>query len=245
MKTIAKTIFVTALTLFSFSIGQAQNWGKSKRVSGNGNVTTKTVSTSDYDGVKLVGSMDIHFVKGTEGNITVSAEENLHEYIIIEVKGDNLIVRTEKNVNIKTRKGIHVTVPFEDISRVSLVGSGDIDSKNIISSNNFEVSITGSGDIDLDVKAKSIEADIVGSGDIDLKGNTSNLDVTISGSGDFEGSSLSSDNTKVTISGSGDASVNASNNLKARVSGSGDIQYSGNPNTSDKKVSGSGSISSH
>lgn len=245
MKTITKTIFATALTLFSFSMGQAQNWGKSKRVSGNGNVTTKTVTTQDYEGVKLVGSMDVHFVKGSEGNISVTTDDNLHEYIIIEVKGDNLIIKTEKNINLKTRKGILVTVPFQEISRVSLVGSGDIDTKDVISSNDLDISITGSGDIDLDVKASSLDVDIVGSGDINLKGKTANLDVTISGSGDFEGESLSSENTKVTISGSGDANVNAKNNLKARVSGSGDIQYSGNPSTSDKKVSGSGTISSN
>jgi hypothetical protein len=47
------------------------------------------------------------------------------------------------------------------------------------------------------------------------------------------------------VSGSGDADVYASNSLKARVNGSGDIDYSGNPNTSDTKVLGSGSISSH
>jgi len=243
MKTITKTIFATALTLFSFTVGQAQ-WG-SKRVVGNGNVTTKTVSTQVYDGLKLVGSMDVHFVKGNEGTITVKAENNLHEYIIIEVKDDNLIVKTKKNYNIKTKKGIHITVPFQDISRVALVGSGDIDSKDTISSDNLDVSITGSGDIILDVRASSLDVDIVGSGDINLKGSTSDLDLTISGSGDFEGGSLSSENTKVTISGSGDASVNAKNNLKARVSGSGDIEYSGNPNTSDKKVSGSGTISSN
>lgn len=245
MKSISKIIFAITLTLFSFSFSQAQSWGKSKKVVGNGNVTTKTISTQDYDGVKLVGSMDVHFVKGTEGTISVKTDENLQEYIIIEVKNNTLIVKTEKNYNLKTKKGIHVTVPFQDISAIGLVGSGDIDSNDTISSNKLDVSITGSGDIDLAVKATALDVNIVGSGDIKLTGKTAELDVTISGSGDFEGSSLSSENTEVSISGSGDANVTATNNLKARVSGSGDIDYSGNPNTSDKKVSGSGTISSN
>ena len=245
MKTITKTIFITALTLFSFSVGHAQNWGKNKRVTGNGNVTTKTVNTQDYDGVKLVGSMDVHFEKGSEGNISVTTDENLQEYIIIEVKDNNLIIKTKKHVSLKTKKGIHITVPFQDISDISLVGSGDIDTKDTIKANDLELSITGSGDINLDVDAKDLEVKIVGSGDIVLEGNTSSLELKISGSGDFNGSNLASNNTEVYVSGSGDARVNAKNDLKARVSGSGDIQYSGNPNTSDKKVSGSGTISSN
>ena len=71
------------------------------------------------------------------------------------------------------------------------------------------------------------------------------LEVKVSGSGDFMGSRLKSNNTQAYVSGSGDAEVNASKSIKARVNGSGDIEYSGNPETSDTKVVGSGSISSN
>lgn len=243
MKSIVKIALAVTLTLIGFSDVNAQ-W-RSKKVTGNGNITTKTVSTGDYDEIKAVGSMDVHLERGTEGNISVTTDDNLHEYLEIEVDGNALILKTKKNFWLKTRKGIHVTVPFEDISEVALTGSGDIDNKDTIKGDSLELRVTGSGDVDLDVDLNTLDARVTGSGDMVIRGSSSNLEVSVSGSGDFNGSNLAAKNTEASVSGSGDVRVQAKETLKARVNGSGDIRYSGNPGKSDTKVSGSGSISSN
>ena len=243
MKSILKLSLAISLSLLGISESNAQ-WGN-KKVVGNGNVTTKTVSTGDYDGIKGVGSMDIHLKKGTEGRISVTTDDNLHEYLEIEVKDNVLVIKTKRNTYLKTKKGIHIKVPFNDISEVALVGSGDIDTKDTIKAETMEVRVTGSGDVELALDANTVEASITGSGDLVLTGSTNSLDVSVTGSGDFKGSDLVSQNTEVRVSGSGDASVVAKQSLKARVNGSGDITYSGNPEKSDTKTSGSGDISSN
>ena len=243
MKTMLKIALAAAVVLLGTQEAAAQ-WGN-KKVVGNGNVTTKTVKTGDYDGINVVGSMDVHLEKGTEGNITVTTDDNLHEYIEIEVKGGDLVIKTEKNVYLKTKKGIHVTVPFNDISEVSLTGSGDIDTKDAIDTAQLEVNLTGSGDIVLAANAGLIEASVTGSGDVEMSGKTVTLEVGVTGSGDFDGFGLQADDTDAFVSGSGDVKVVANKSLKARVSGSGDIVYKGNPDKSDTKTSGSGDISSY
>ncbi len=243
MNTLIKITLTFTLILFGFSDAMAQ-WGN-KRVVGNGIVTSKTVTTGDYDAIKGVGSMDIHLERGSEGNIVVKTDENLQEYIIVEVKNGELRIRTKKNVSLKTKKGIHVYVPFNDLSKISLVGSGDIDTKDAITSEMLDVHVTGSGDIELTVESSNVEATVTGSGDIVLSGSTINLEVKVTGSGDFDGDDLMAENTEAAVSGSGDVIVNASKSLKARVHGSGDIQYKGNPERRDTKVSGSGRISSN
>ncbi|MEM7186606.1 MAG: head GIN domain-containing protein [Bacteroidota bacterium] len=229
---------------FLGTTGANAQWGN-KKVVGNGNVTTKTVSTGSYDGVKGVGSMDIHLEKGSEGSISVTTDDNLHEYLEIKVKDNMLIVKTKKNVNIRTKKGIHVTVPYEDISKVSLVGSGDIDNKGVLDAPNLDLNVTGSGDVELNVNTGKLDARVTGSGDMVISGKTVDLEVNLSGSGDFDGSDLAAKNTEANVSGSGDISVVAKESIKARVHGSGDITYTGNPERSDTKTSGSGSISSN
>lgn len=243
MKTILKSLLLTGLLLLTVTESKAQ-WGKNKVV-GNGNVTTQNVSTGDYSGIKVVGSMDVHLEKGNEGNISVTTDSNLQEYIVIEVKGDELVIKTKKGYYLKTKKGIHVTVPFQDISEVRLTGSGDVDTKDTINANMFEVSVTGSGDIVLAIDAQSVDASITGSGDVTLEGSTNNLEVTVTGSGDFKGFDLQSNNTEARVSGSGDVRVVAKESINARVSGSGDIVYKGNPDRKDTKTSGSGDISSY
>lgn len=241
MKNTLNSSLIILLLAFCSSNAIAQ-WGK-KSIVGNGNITTKSINTSDYATVKVIGSMDVHFENGTEGALSVTTDENIHEYLDIQVEGDALIIKTQKNVSIRSKKGIHVTVPVQEISEVSLTGSGDIDTRDQLKSEYMAITLTGSGDIDLDVTVGALDAKVTGSGDMDLRGSVRDLEIKVTGSGDFDGNDLTAQNTDAYVSGSGDISVKTVNRLKARVHGSGDISYSGNPTNVDKKVSGSGSIS--
>ena len=238
-----KNIILSILTLACIGTANAQ-WGN-KKVKGNGNMTTISRSTSDYNGIKCSGSFDFVLVAGTEGNITIQGESNLLEYIITEVKGNNLIVKVEDNINLQSSKNktIKITIPFKEISLVSLAGSGDLWNESTINATDFKVSLAGSGDIKLYVEAQSIKGSLAGSGDLTLKGNTNKLEASIAGSGDFDGSELQANHTDVSVAGSGDAKVVSNETLKARVAGSGEIKYKGNPKKEDTKVAGSGSIS--
>ncbi|CDF79432.1 conserved hypothetical protein (DUF2807) [Formosa agariphila KMM 3901] len=188
--------------------------------------------------------MNYILIKGTEGQITVEGESNLVPYILTEVQGNTLTVKTEDGVNLNpsNNRDIIITIPFEDISKVSLTGSGDLMNKNLISSKNLSVGITGSGDIILDIETVSVKGSVTGSGDLTLKGKTEQLNVEVTGSGDFHGFGLKAKNTDASVTGSGDAEVVSTEMFKGRVSGSGDINYKGNPKKEDIKVSGSGSI---
>ncbi|MCB0382156.1 MAG: DUF2807 domain-containing protein [Psychroserpens sp.] len=234
------SILLTAL-LFCISFGHAGN----KNIKGNGNMTSITRSTSDYDAIACAGQFDYILVAGTEGKITLEGESNLLEYIITEVKDNKLVIRTENNINLKpsNNKPVRITIPFKDISKVSLSGSGDLWNKDVITATNFEVALSGSGDIVLNIQASYTEGKIAGSGDLTLKGNTNKLDAKVAGSGDFHGFDLQANHTDVAVAGSGDAEVVCHESLKARVAGSGDIKYRGQPKTEDTKVAGSGSIS--
>lgn len=238
-----KSIILIAALMFA-TTSHAQWWG-SEKVKGNGKMTTETRTTGDYDGIKCAGSMDYILVAGTEGKIKLEGEENLLKHIVTEIKGGNLIVKVEKGINLKPsfNKTIKITIPFKDISSVSLAGSGDVWNEDVITADDFDVSLAGSGDMIINVQASSVEGSLAGSGDITLKGKTDRLEVKLAGSGDIHGFGLQSNHTSASIAGSGDIEIVSNESLKARVSGSGDIEYKGNPSKEDTKVSGSGSIS--
>ncbi|MCL6296683.1 head GIN domain-containing protein [Jejuia spongiicola] len=241
MKTLIKKQTVLVLVSLLFV---ATSYGQWKSIKGNGNMTTVTRTTDSYDAIKCAGSMDFILVSGTEGTIKIEGEENLLEYIVTEVKDNVLKVKVKKGKSLRSSKNktIKITIPFEDISRVSLSGSGDLWNKDVINATNLDVALAGSGDVILDVKATSVKGSISGSGDLTLKGSTNNLKAKIAGSGDFHGFNLQANNTEVSVAGSGDAKVVSNQSIKARVAGSGDIVYKGNPEKEDTKVAGSGSI---
>jgi len=236
-----KLIAIVVILAFTTSMN-AQWFGK--KVRGNGKMITKTRNVSDYDKISAGGSFDVKLVAGTEGKITIYIDENLLPYLITEVENNKLKIKWKKGVNISSRNNIMMTVPFKDIDEVSLAGSGDVYSEDIIKANSFKTALAGSGDIKLKVDASDISSKIAGSGDISLSGNTTTLKCNIAGSGDIHAYELISNDATVSIAGSGGVKLNVKDNLKARISGSGNIYYKGNPKKQDVKVSGSGNVSS-
>jgi hypothetical protein len=219
---------------------------------------------SGVDGVALLGSGDLSITIGNKEEITINAPADLIQYLITEEKDGTLYIGKRKKGWKKFKhlnENIHYDLVVKSISRVSVSGSGDIDTDKLsgekcsvkvsgsgsieveqISSKKLKVNISGSGDIDINnLSADILGVSINGSGDINIDGKADELDVTISGSGDFTGNKLKSDDASINIYGSGDAHVWAAKSLEVHVSGSGNVTYHGDPSI-NSRTTGSGHI---
>lgn len=234
-------ITITILLIFSININ-AQWFGK--KIRGNGNMITNTRNVGEYDKVSVGGSFDVKLIAGSEGKLILKVDENLLDYLITEVKDDNLKIRWKKGINISHRSRILVTVPVKDIEEVSLAGSGDVYSEDVLKASNFRMILSGSGDVKLLVDANALYSSLSGSGNISITGTTGTLQCSISGSGNINAYGLVSNEADAKIAGSGNIKLNVRDHLKARIAGSGNIYYKGDPRQ-DTKVSGSGNVSSH
>lgn len=241
-----KTTVLILGFLLAITTVNAQWWGGNK-VKGNGNVVTDERKTSDYDQVDVAGSLDVELFSGSEGNITVKAEENLLEYIITEVKGSRLVIKIKDGYSLSpsSHNSILITVPFKDIEQVSLAGSGDVYTRtnNIIKASSLKASLAGSGDVKLEVNAGEVKANVSGSGDVSLMGEATELKCSVAGSGDIHAFELKTKNVEASVAGSGDIKVYCDGVLMAKVTGSGDIKFRGNPTKEESKTVGSGSVS--
>ena len=235
-----KSFGISLVMVLFLTSCSAQNWGK---VKGDGNVITEKRSVGNFDELGVSGSFDIYLVKGKEGELTIKIEENLLPYLVTEVDNGKLKIKWKSGTSINTRKGVEITVAFNDIEGIALSGSGDIVSKDIIKSDNFEVAVSGSGDMDLELDVQKMTAAVSGSGDMDLKGSATNFEAAVAGSGDIDGVNLKTEKAEVRVSGSGGITITVLNELDAKVSGSGSVRYKGNPSVEDVKVSGSGTVS--
>lgn len=236
-----KLITLSIILLASTGI-QAQRWGKS--VSGNGKMTTETRNVGSYDAIRVAGFFNVTLVAGDEGVLTIEGESNLLAFIETDVSRGILTIKVEnkQNLNASWGKDIKIVIPFRDIERVSLSGSGEITSNDLIKATTFEVSVSGSGDVNLEVEANRTQSRVTGSGDLNLKGSTIEHDVKVTGSGDIEAGRFKAENVNAQVTGSGDIRVACTKSIKARVTGSGDIEYVGTPTKQDTKVIGSGDI---
>lgn len=236
MKSIT-TYFIALLLIVS-----TNSFAQKNKIKGNGTITTENRTVSNFDKIAISGSFNVTLIKGKEGPISIEASENLMEVIETEVTDGLLKVKFKKGWNIRTYKKINITITFEDISGLSMSGSGSVTSSDEVIANDLAIKVSGSGSLKLNVFTDTLDTTISGSGNVKLNGETNVLTCTISGSGNVNAADLKASITNAKVSGSGNIKVTALKEIHAKTSGSGTIYYSGNPTIIKANSSGSGSI---
>jgi hypothetical protein len=236
MKTLGIIVFAIAAAGVSCRI-DGQSW---KSVHGNHKVTKSERSTGSFTGIKVSSGVDVYLRQGDTQSVTVEADENLHEYILTEVKDDVLHVYTEANIRDAERERVYVTM--KEIKSVTTSSAGDVVGETPVKTDELELSASSAGDINLEVYAKEVEVDISSSGDMTLKGEAEKLKADLSSAGDLKAYDLKTREADVSVSSAGDADINVSDKLTARASSAGDIRYMGNPVQVDAHSSSAGGI---
>ena len=213
-----------------------------ERIRGNGNMKTETRNISPFDGVSLSGNTDLYVKQDSVFSVRVEADENLMEYIITELDGSTLKIRSKDGANLKSSRSIKVYVSAPSFNYFKAAGACDIFSENkITSSAAIAIDISGASDVKMELIAPKVEADLSGAGSLTLSGQTKDFKVDGSGSSDINCFDLQTENSVLELSGAGNADVFASVKLDVRVSGAADIKYKGNA-TVTQKISGAGSV---
>lgn len=213
-----------------------------KAVYGNRNVVKKERPAGSFTSVKVSTGIDLYLTQGDKMSITVEADENLQEYIITEIRGDELYIRHDNDVNIREAERERVYVTMKDIKTLSTTSAGDIIGETPVKTDDLELNASSAGNIKIEVYAKTIRADGSSSGDITLNGETDMLDADLSSAGDLNAYNLKTREANISASSAGDADVYVTEKLTARASSAGDINYKGDPKYIDAHSSSAGGI---
>ena len=232
-----RSLTITIIILGLTSSIQGQFW---KTVEGHGHVVTKERKTDSFTGLKVSSGIDVYLKQGNNETVTVEADENLHEYILTEVRGGVLNVYSEYNIRSADKKRVYVTM--KEVNSVKTTSAGDVYGESPINSDELELSASSAGNIKLEVNAKKVDLDISSSGDITLTGETDKLRADLSSAGDLNAYDLKSREADISVSSAGDADVNVSERITARASSAGDVNYRGDPKYVDAHSSSAGGI---
>ncbi|HVN59015.1 MAG TPA: head GIN domain-containing protein [Bacteroidales bacterium] len=212
-------------------------------VRGNGNVVKKERTMSGFDAVKVSSGIDVYLSQGDKESVTVEADENLHDYIVTEVRNGVLNVYTD-NVSIRHAERERVYVTIKDVKSLRTSSAGDIVGETPIKCGDIEISASSSGDITLELHADKVDVDISSAGDIKLNGDAQSLRADLSSAGSLKAYDFKVKEADVSVSSAGDADIYASDKLMARASSAGDIHYMGSPKYVDAHSSSAGGIHS-
>ena len=232
-----RSLTIALIILGITSCTHAQFW---KSVTGHGKVVTRERKTDSFTGLKVSSGIDVFLKQGNNETVSVEADENLHEYILTEVRGGVLNVYSDYNIREAERKRVYVTM--KEVNSVKTTSAGDVFGATPINSDRLELSASSAGDIKLEVHAKNSKIDISSSGDITISGETDMLRADLSSAGDLNAFDLKAREADVSVSSAGDADVNVSERITARASSAGDINYRGDPKFVDAHSSSAGGI---
>ncbi len=211
-----------------------------KTVYGKGDVTTKERKAEYFAGVKVSSGIDVFLKQGNNEAISVEADENLHEYILTEVRDGVLNVYTDVNIRDAEMKRVYVTM--KEINSVRTSSAGDVIGEGPVKSDRLRLSASSAGDIKLEVYVNELDIDISSSGDMTLTGEASELDADLSSAGDLNAYDLKVKEADISVSSAGSADIYVSEKITARASSAGDINYKGNPKYVDAHSSSAGGI---
>ena len=188
---------------------------------------------------------------GGFGSKTVKASKN---YVTKDIKVDNftkLSVAGSPDVTYtqKSYNKLEVRVSAEKLNGIAVAGSGDVELKNGLKTDDIKISVAGSGDISgNNISCTDLDISIAGSGDINSSNITCNdLQVSVAGSGDMKLNNVTANFTRASVAGSGTAILSGSTQeAEYSVAGSGDLLASDFvAKKASASVAGSGDIKCH
>lgn len=236
MKNIKFLLLVTLILGFTICAdGQIR-----RTVYGNGDVVKKDRNAGRFTGIKVSSGIDVYLKQTGNESISVECDENLHEYIITEIRDGVLNVYSDANIRKAEMKRVYVTM--KDIRSLRTSSAGDIMGQTPVTGDRIELSASSAGDIKVEIRASELEIDISSSGDITLTGEADVLEADLSSAGDLNAFGLTVKEADISASSAGDADITVTERLKARASSAGDINYRGNPKYIDAHSSSAGGI---
>lgn len=228
-------------------------------VKGNGIPVERNYSVSDFKGIDVSGGFDVTLVQGNTESVTLSAQENLFDYITVKVDNGTLKIYTRNNL-IVTRQ-LKARVTFKNIDNLKVSGGGDVISETPVNVEDLDVNISGGGDFSSVINSEELKCHISGGGDAEIGGKTKVYNLDISGGGNLKSEVNASviscriagggdlyllNETKVSdadidINGGGnmDIKINAEK-LKCSVTGGGDATLYGQASEFEININGGG-----
>ena len=221
-------------------------------VRGSGDIIVERRNVSGFNKVLVEGAGRIIITQGDKESLIIETDDNLMEYIKVEVKGDTLEIGFEDNVVFSSGRGRIALDPTDgfvfrisviDLNAIAVSGAADIEIEKI-KTDQFDITLSGAGLVAVDdLDARTLNVLVSGAGDVNLAGRVDNQVVRLSGLGHYQAFSLESQVAAITISGAGGANVWVTESLDVSISGAGDVKYYGDPSVTPS-ISGVGRIQS-
>jgi len=230
-------------------------------VKGSGNLATEEFNFSDFTRVEVGSAFEVEVVQSGSYSVSVTADDNLFDYIQVSKQGTTLKIRLKTAQYIATTTMAEITMPQlrgldlsgatrGTVSGFSSTESLDIEVSGASSLNLVEMSagdvkfdISGASKVTGDIAAGDADFDVSGASTVQLEGSASDIVVEASGASHAKLAGFPVNNADVRLSGASTGTVNLDGKLDADLSGASKLEYIGEPTMGNINTSGASTLS--
>ncbi|QTD39255.1 DUF2807 domain-containing protein [Polaribacter batillariae] len=212
------------------------------KVNGNRNVVTEERKVNEnFSGIKVSTGIDLYITQGNTNEVTIEADENLHDIIITEVNDGILKIYSEKNIWRAKAKKAHVTI--KNLNLLKATSGSHVYGKGVIETQEMSIAATSGAGINLEIETQSVETAATSGAKINIAGTTTNHASSATSGSSIDAYDLKSANVIVKATSGAGINIFATDKIEAKATSGGDIDFKGNPQKVIKKSSSGGSIS--
>jgi len=172
-----KKIALFLLIALSFSIvGFSQD---TEKVKGDRNVTIKQTYVDDFNSIVVGEDFEVELYYNSKASVEIETDDNLHEYITIEVVDSVLTFRT--TTDIRSKKTMKIKVNYSDgLSHIETRDNAEIRSLTSLELDDASLKITGSSKAYLNIKAKKFNFNSLDKAKVKLNLTATNTKIQLS-----------------------------------------------------------------
>jgi hypothetical protein len=230
---VRKTILIILcpVIVLCFSGCVVTSFTEAGTVFGKGDPEKYDLKAGEYSKIKVDGRCDIQYYAAPSDTVTLEVQPNLREYFVTEVINNELIIRTTRKINFRSKKTLSpvLTVYAPALNSLKIAGMCTFKANDKITADSFYLEISGAGDGKIELDVNSLKASMSGAGRFEISGKADNAEIAMSGAGELNAFSLQTRDASVNLSGVGTIKINSSEKLYVKASGAGKVEYKGSP----------------
>lgn len=209
----------------------------------SGRVIQTEVNLTGYSGLKVSNAFNVvvNFSE-TEETIIVEANEDIQDRIVVELQGNDLIVRLKRYTSIRGSATLNVYITTRHIDHYDISGASDLVLDDDLIADNARIELSGASSFTGELSVDLLDLVFSGASDADIYGNADVMRGDLSGASILRDYDLHVGKLNLHLSGASNAFLTTMEEIDITASGASTLNYKGNAVVTHKNLSGASKI---
>jgi hypothetical protein len=195
----------------------------------------KQKELAHFNKIEIEGNFIVHYTQDTFQKVTIRADSNLVDKVLIEVHYDRLFIHSKRH--FRSRQHIDVYVTNDSINEIESRAGSSFKTINTLKVYQIDISSEAGSKIELNGNINNLNIELSAGSVADFTGTCKNLDVKSSAGAVLNADNLVTDICRVSSSAGSVNNINVNGELSIEASSGSIIKCQGNPQIKSMDIS--------